>query len=77
MDIEVIMNHRVRAEGIISNALRDTGINPTSPLVEEFLSFYDYNGLNETLNNVYRYANKVTNRLEDQLHLQFQLVSHR
>ena len=74
MDIEIIMNHRVKAEGMIANSLRDAGINPTSPLVEEFLSFYDYNGLKETLDNVYRYANTVTNRLEDQLFLRFHTV---
>lgn len=70
MDIEVIQNHRNKAERIIANKLRDSGINPTPALVEEFLSYYDYNGLNETISNVYRYANTVTNRLEDQRHLQ-------
>ncbi len=74
MDIEVIMNHRVKAKGMIANAIRDTGINPTTSLVEEFLCFYDYNGLNETLNNVYRYANTVTNRLEDQYYIHYHTV---
>lgn len=73
MDIEVIMNHRNNAEVVIANALRNAGINPASSLVEEFLSFYDYNGLSATISNVYQYSNAVTNRLEDQRHLQLQL----
>jgi hypothetical protein len=76
MDIEVIMNHRVKAETIIRNTLHANGVQPTESLIEEFLSFYDYNGLSSTINNIYRYSNKVTNRLEDQRHLQLQLVSH-
>ena len=75
MDIEVIQNHRNKAETIIRRSLYANGVQPTASLIEEFLSFYDYNGLPETINNIYRYSNKVTNRLEDQRHLQLQLVT--
>lgn len=70
MDIEVIQNHRNNAETVIRSTLRVNGVQTTSTLIEEFLSYYDYNGLAATINNIYRYSNKVTNRLEDQRHLQ-------
>jgi hypothetical protein len=76
MDIEVIMNHRIKAERIIEETMRANGIPAVDYLVEEFLSYYDYNGLSATINNVYHYAKTVLNRDREQRHLQLQIVSH-
>ena len=75
MDIEVIEHHRNRAERIIEETMRANGIPAVDYLVEEFLSFYDYNGLVATINNVSSYAKTVTNRDKEQRHLQLQLVA--
>ena len=75
MDIEVIEHHRNRAERIIEETMRANGIPAVDYLVEEFLSFYDYNGLVATINNVSNYAKTVTNRDKEQRHLQLQLVA--
>jgi hypothetical protein len=77
MDIEVIENHRNRAERIIEETMRANGIPAVDYLVEEFMSFYDYNGLDATINNVSSYAKTVLNREKEQRHLQLQLVTHR
>jgi hypothetical protein len=75
MDIEVIEHHRNRAERIIEETMRANGIPAVDYLVEEFLSFYDYNGLVATINNVSSYAKTVTNRDKEQRHLRLQLVT--
>jgi exoribonuclease II len=74
MDIEVIMNHRVKAERIIEETMRANGIPAVDYLVEEFLSFYDYNGLAATINNVSSYAKTVLNRDKEQYYLRFHTV---
>ena len=76
MDIEVIQHHRNKAEHIIVGTLHSNGVQPTASLVEEFLSFYDYNGLSATINNVSNYAKTVTNRDREQRHLQLQTVTY-
>ena len=76
MDIEVIENHRNKAEHIIEETMRANGIPAVDYLVEEFLSFYDYNGLVETINNISSYAKTVTNRDREKRHLQLQLVTY-
>ena len=77
MDIEVIQNHRYRAELIISNTLYNSGINPTQALVAEFLSFYDYNGLQETISNIYHYSKTVLQSRHEEPYFHLQTVSHR
>ena len=77
MDIEVIQNHRHRAELIISNTLYNSGINPTQALIAEFLSYYDYNGLQATINNIYKYSKTVLHSRHEEPYFQLQLVSHR
>ena len=76
MDIEVIQHHRNKAQQIIVGTLHSNGVQPTESLVEEFLSFYDYNGLSATINNVSNYAKTVTNRDRERRHLQLQLVTY-
>ena len=75
MDIEVIQHHRNSAETIINRTLRSNGIQPTTSLTEEFLSFYDYNGLPATINNIYSYSRTVLHQHQEGPYLQ--LVSHR
>ena len=77
MDIEVIQNHRRRAELIIDNTLWANGIKPTPALVAEFLSFYDYNGLQATINNIYQYSKTVLHARREEPYFHLQLVSHR
>jgi len=76
MDIEVIQNHRRRAELIIDNTLLANGVQPTASLIEEFLSFYDYNGLAATINNIYSYSKTVLHAQHEQPYFQLNLVSH-
>ena len=77
MDIEVIQNHRRRAELIIDNTLWANGISPTPALVEEFLSFYDYNGLQATINNIYHYSKTVLHARHEEPYFHLHHVSHR
>ena len=77
MDIEVIQNHRRRAELIIDNTLWTNGISPTPTLVAEFLSYYDYNGLAATITNIYHYSKTVLQSRREEPYFQLQLVSHR
>ena len=77
MDIEVILNHRCKAETVINSTLRANGVQPTASLTEEFLSFYDYNGLQETINNIYHYSKTVLQSRHEEPYFQLQLVSHR
>ena len=76
MDIEVITHHRNRAEMIINSTLRANGVQPTASLIEEFLSFYDYNGLAATINNIYSYSKTVLHAQHEQPYFQLHLVSH-
>ena len=75
MDIEVIQHHRNKAETIINRTLRANGVQPTASLTEEFLSYYDYNGLQSTINNIYHYTKTVLHSRHEEPYLQ--LVSHR
>ena len=77
MDIEVIQNHRNRAETIINSTLRANGVQPTTSLTEEFLSFYDYNGLAATINNIYSYSKTVLHAQHEQPYFQLHLLTHR
>lgn len=77
MDIEVIQHHRNKAETIINSTLRANGVQPTTSLTEEFLSFYDYNGLAATINNIYRYSKTVLHSRHEEPYFQLQLVSQR
>ena len=77
MDIEVIQHHRNKAETIINSTLRANGVQPTTSLIEEFLSFYDYNGLQATINNIYQYSKTVLHSRHEEPYFQLQLVSHR
>ena len=77
MDIEVIQHHRNKAETIINSTLRANGIQPTTSLTEEFLSFYDYNGLAATITNIYHYSKTVLQSRREEPYFQLQLVSHR
>ena len=77
MDIEVIQHHRNKAETIIDSTLRANGVQPTASLIEEFLSFYDYNGLQATINNIYHYSKTVLQSRHEEPYFQLQLVSHR
>ena len=77
MNIEVIQHHRRRAELIIDNTLYNSGINQTPALVAEFLSFYDYNGLQETINNIYQYSKTVLHSRREEPYFHLQTVSHR
>jgi len=77
MDIEVIQNHRNKAETIIASTLRANGIPAVDYLVEEFLSFYDYNGLAATINNIYHYSKTVLQSHHEEPYFQLQLVSQR
>jgi len=74
MDIEVIEHHRNKAERIIEETMRANGIPAVDYLVEEFLSYYDYNGLSATINNIYHYAKTVLNRDKEQYYLRFHTV---
>ena len=75
MNIEVIQHHRNKAESIINRTLHANGVQPTASLTEEFLSFYDYNGLQSTINNIYHYTKTVLHSRHEEPYLQ--LVSHR
>ena len=75
MNIEVIQHHRNKAESIINRTLHANGVQPTAALTEEFLSFYDYNGLQSTINNIYHYTKTVLHSRHEEPYLQ--LVSHR
>ena len=77
MDIEVIQHHRNRAERIIEETMRANGIPAVDYLVAEFLSFYDYNGLQATINNIYQYSKTVLHSRHEEPYFQLQLVSHR
>lgn len=77
MDIEVIQHHRNKAETIINSTLRANGVQPTTSLTEEFLSFYDYNGLAATINNIYQYSKTVLHSRHEEPYSKLQLVSHR
>jgi len=77
MDIEVITHHRNRAEMIINSTLRANGVQPTASLIEEFLSFYDYNGLAATINNIYSYSKTVLHAQHEQPYFQLHLLTHR
>lgn len=76
MDIEVIQHHRNKAEHIISETLRSNGVQPNESLVEEFLSYYDYNGLSATINNIYHYSKTVLHSRREEPYFQLQLVTH-
>ena len=76
MDIEVIQHHRNKAETIINSTLRANGVHPTASLTEEVLSFYDYNGLQETINNIYHYSKTVLQSRHEEPYFQLQLVTH-
>jgi len=75
MNIEVITHHRNRAEIIINSTLRANGVLPTSVLTEEFLSFYDYNGLAVTISNIYHYTKTVLHSRHEEPYLQ--MVTYR
>lgn len=75
MDIEVIQHHRNTARFHIRNVLMDNHIKPCSNLVEEFLCFYDYNGLAATIQNVNNYINAMTNRESEQRQLQLRTAN--
>lgn len=77
MDIEVIQHHRKKAETIINSTLRANGVQPTTALTEEFLSFYDYNGLAATISNIYHYSKTVLHSRHEEPYFQLQTVSHR
>ena len=77
MDIEVIQHHRNKAETIIGSTLRANGVQPTASLTEEFLSYYDYNGLAATITNIYHYSKTVLQSRREEPYFQLQLVSHR
>jgi len=77
MDIEVIQHHRNKAETIINSTLRANGVQPTTSLTDEFLSFYDYNGLAATINNIYHYSKTVLQSRNEEPYFQLNLVSHR
>ena len=77
MDIEVIQHHRNKAETVINSTLRANGVQPTASLTEEFLSYYDYNGLQATINNIYKYSKTVLHSRHEEPYFQLQLVSHR
>ena len=77
MDIEVIQHHRNKAETIINSTLRANGVQPTASLTEEFLSFYDYNGLAATITNIYHYSKTILQSRREEPYFQLQLVSHR
>ncbi len=77
MDIEVIQHHRNKAETIINSTLRANGVQPTASLTEEFLSYYDYNGLAATITNIYHYSKAVLQSRREEPYFQLQLVSHR
>ena len=74
MDIEVITHHRNKAETIINSTLRANGVQPTTSLTEEFLSFYDYNGLAATITNIYHYSKTVLQSRREEPYFQLQLV---
>lgn len=76
MDIEVIQHHRNTAEKVIKSTLRSNGVEVTTPLVEEFLSFYDYNGLASTINNIYHYSKTVLHSRHEAPYFQLQMVTH-
>ena len=76
MDIEVIQHHRNKAETIINSTLRANGVQPTASLTEEFLSFYDYNGLAQTITNIYHYSKIVLQSRREEPYFQLQLVPH-
>ena len=75
MDIEVIQHHRNSARFQIRNILMDSQVRPYDHLVEEFLSYYDYNGMTATISNLFDYCNTVTRRHEETR--QLQLVTQR
>ena len=77
MDIEVIQHHRNKAETIINSTLRANGVQPTASLTEEFLSFYDYNGLAATISNIYHYSKTVLHSRHEEPYFHLQLVPHR
>ena len=77
MDIEVIQHHRNKAETIIASTLRANGVQPTASLIEDFLSYYDYNGLSATITNIYHYSKTVLHSRREEPYFQLQLVSHR
>ena len=77
MDIEVIQHHRNKAETIIGSTLRANGVQPTASLIEDFLSYYDYNGLSATITNIYHYSKTVLHSRREEPYFQLQLVSHR
>jgi len=76
MDIEVNQHHRNKAKTVISSTLQANGVYPATSLVDEFLSFYDYNGLAATINNIYLYSKTVLHSQQEKPYLQLHKVSH-
>ena len=77
MDIEVIQHHRNKAETIINSTLRANGVQPTTALIEDFLTYYDYIGLAATITNIYHYSKTVLHSRHEEPYFHLQLVSHR
>ena len=75
MNIEVIPHHRNKMKSAINATLVANGITPSHNVVEEFLSYYDYNGMTATISNLFDYCNTVTRRHEETR--QLQLVTQR
>ena len=71
MDIEVIENYHNKLKKVIIETLIAYGVTPSHNVVEEFLSYYYYNGLTATINNLFDYCGTVTHCHEEKRQLRF------
>lgn len=59
MNIEVITYHREAMKNQISTVIAMHGATVSEEVIEEFLSFYDYNGSEAAIENVYAWCRKM------------------
>ena len=67
MEIEFITHHRDAMKNQIATVIAMHGATVSDDVLEEFLMFYDYNGSEATIENVYSWCRKryTTNQKYD------------
>jgi len=58
MNIEVITHHRDAVKNQIETVIAMHGATVSEQVIEEFLSFYDFNGSEAVIANVYAWCRK-------------------
>ncbi len=59
MEIEIITHHRSAMKNQITTVIAMHGAAVDDDVLEEFLMFYDYNGSEATIENVYSWCRKM------------------